>query len=111
MKKPAGRKRAARKPGRALRLSAQLWERVDGWAARQPDQPGRSEAIRHLLEAALAGLEPAGRRSRGATVQALRMAAREIGSLADQSAPSQERIKRKRRLLKGPGEFRKMRRD
>jgi hypothetical protein len=84
---------------------------VDGWAARQPGKPARPEAIRHLLEIALAGLEPGGRRSRTATAQALRMAAREVSSLADQSVSSGERIKRKRRLLKGPGEFRKMRRD
>jgi hypothetical protein len=84
---------------------------VDDWAARQPDKPGRSEAIRHLLEVALAGLEPAGRRSRTATAQALRMAAREVSSLADQSVSSAERIKRKRRLLKGPREFREMRKD
>jgi hypothetical protein len=120
MKKPAGRKAAARKPGRpaagrqpanAVRLSAPLWERVDRWAARQPDQPARPEAIRHLVEIALAGLEPAGRRNRTSTAKALRMAAREIGSLADRSAPSEERIKRKRRLLKGPREFRAMRKD
>jgi hypothetical protein len=41
-----------------------------------------------------------GRRSQAA--KALRMAAREIESLADKSAPPEERIKRKRRLLKGP---------
>jgi hypothetical protein len=41
-----------------------------------------------------------GRRSQAA--KALRMAAREIESLADMSAPPEERIKRKRRLLKGP---------
>ncbi len=120
MKKPAGRKRAARKRGRpaiggrsadTVRLSAPLRKRVDRWAARQPDQPGRAEAVRHLLETALAGLEPAGRRNRTATAQALRMAAREIGSLTDRSVPSEERIKRKRRLLKGPREFRAMRKD
>jgi hypothetical protein len=120
MKQPIGRKRAARNPRRsatgrrsanAIRLPAQLRKRVDRWAARQPDKPGRAEAIRHLLEAALAGLEPTGRRSRTATAQALRMAAREISSLADPSAPSEERIKRKRRLLKGPREFREMRKD
>lgn len=118
MKKLARRKRSTRKRGRpatgqdpvtAIRLSAELREIVDHWAARQPDKPRRSEAIRRLLEVGLAGFKPAGRRSQ--TAKVLRMAAREIGPLVDKSAPPEERIKRKRRLLKGPREFREMRKD
>ena len=118
MKKWARRKRSTRKRGRpatgqdpvtAIRLSAGLREIVDHWAARQPDKPRRSEAIRRQLEVGLAGFKPAGRRSQ--TAKALRMAAREIGPLVDKSAPPVERIKRKRRLLKGPREFREMRKD
>jgi hypothetical protein len=37
----------------AIRLSAKLRESVDGWAARQDDEPGRSEAIRRLVELGL----------------------------------------------------------
>jgi len=39
------------------------------------------------------------------------MAGAAIDRLADQSAPPEVRAKRKRRLLKGPSEFREMRED
>jgi hypothetical protein len=44
-----------------------------------------------------------------AAVKAADMAAREIDKLEDSSATSDQRQQRKRRLLKGPGEFRDMR--
>ena len=81
---------------------------MDQWAARQRDKPRRSEAVRRLIEAGLASFKPASQRSQ--TAKALRMAAREIDPLVDKDAPPEERIKRKRRLLKGPTEFREMRR-
>ena len=37
-----------------LRLYPELERRVDQWASRQPDEPGRPEAIRRLIEIALA---------------------------------------------------------
>jgi hypothetical protein len=46
------------------------------------------------------------KRRRSQTAKALRMAARQIESVADRSATPEERIKRKRRLLKGPRELR-----
>ena len=118
MKKPARGKRSISKrrrlatrqdPVTAIRLSVKLREIVDHWAARQPDKPRRPEAIRRLLEVGLAGFKSASRRSQSA--KALRMAAREIGPLVDKSAPPEERIKRKRRLLKGPREFREIRKN
>ena len=90
------------------RLPAELRDVVDQWAARQRDKPRRSEAVRRLIEAGLASFKPASQRSQ--TAKALRMAAREIDPLVDKDAPPEERIKRKRRLLKGPTEFREMRR-
>src|SRR5262249_15952409 len=36
-----------------LRLYPELEQKVDAWASKQPDQPGRPEAIRRLLEIAL----------------------------------------------------------
>jgi hypothetical protein len=43
--------------------------------------------------------------------RAAEMAAREIDRLGDQTATSEERAKRKRRLIKGPREFRDVRGD
>jgi hypothetical protein len=37
-----------------LRLYPELEQRVDRWASKQPDKPGRPEAIRRLIEIALA---------------------------------------------------------
>jgi hypothetical protein len=37
-----------------LRLYPELERRVDQWALKQPDKPGRPEAIRRLIELALA---------------------------------------------------------
>ncbi|MGY4476325.1 ribbon-helix-helix protein, CopG family [Bradyrhizobium sp. USDA 3364] len=38
---------------RTLRLSDEFIEKVDNWAAAQHDTPGRSEAIRRLVELGL----------------------------------------------------------
>jgi hypothetical protein len=38
-----------------LRLYPELERRVDAWASKQPDTPGRPEAIRRLIELALTG--------------------------------------------------------
>ncbi len=43
--------------------------------------------------------------------KAAEMAGREIDRLADQAATSEEQARRKRRLIKGPREFRDMRGD
>lgn len=39
----------------AIRLSKELRAKVDAWAATQEDEPGRSEAIRRLVELGLGG--------------------------------------------------------
>jgi hypothetical protein len=43
--------------------------------------------------------------------KAAQMASREIDRLADQAATSEQQAQRKRRLIKGPREFRDMRGD
>jgi metal-responsive CopG/Arc/MetJ family transcriptional regulator len=37
----------------AIRLSPELRAAIDAWAKKQEDKPGRSEAIRRLVEQAL----------------------------------------------------------
>ena len=49
----AGRPSTGADPVTAIRLSADLRANVDAWAAGQEDQPGRSEAIRRLVELGL----------------------------------------------------------
>jgi len=50
-----------RDPVTAIRLSPEFREKVDAWAARQEDKPPRSEAIRRLIEQALAAAPKRGR--------------------------------------------------
>jgi hypothetical protein len=105
-------KRGHRTSGRyaltSISVSSELRERVDAWAAKQSDKPTRPEAILRLVE-----LGPEATQQRGSLVnraaKASEMAAREIDRLIDPSATDEERQLRKRRLIKGPKEFRDVR--
>jgi hypothetical protein len=91
-----------------IRLSSELRENV-AWAARQIDKPGRSEAIPRLVKF---GLESTHRRESSRTKRAAKasaMAAQEIDRLGDPLVTDEERRLRKRRLIKGPKEFRDIR--
>jgi hypothetical protein len=88
-----------------IRLSDQFVARVDAWAAQQSEEIGRSEAIRRLVEIGLGSAKVA-RRGRIA-----KLAAVQIDRLTDPAAPAEEQASRKRRLLKGPEEFREVRVD
>jgi metal-responsive CopG/Arc/MetJ family transcriptional regulator len=86
-----------------LRLEPALLARVDRWAASQKDAPSRAQAIRRLVELGLVRTHRASK--------AAEMAGQEIDRLADPSASDEERQVRKRRLIKGPNEFRDLRRN
>jgi metal-responsive CopG/Arc/MetJ family transcriptional regulator len=96
---------------RAIRLSDEFLAKVDAWAERQDDQPGRSEAIRRLVEMGLTVKSRPKRASRAGADKANAMAANQLDRLADKSAPAEEQASRKRRLLKGPEEFQGVRVD
>jgi hypothetical protein len=49
----SGRPATGKDPVRTIRLSDEFIAKVDAWAARQVDDPGRSEAIRRLVELGL----------------------------------------------------------
>ena len=49
----AGRPATGKDPVRTMRLSDEFMASVDAWAERQTDAPGRSEAIRRLVEIGL----------------------------------------------------------
>jgi hypothetical protein len=55
-KKKRGRGRPRTGIGKpvGLRLYPELERKIDAWASKQPDRPGRPEAIRRLIESALA---------------------------------------------------------
>ena len=110
-KKRRGRPAARQAPVTALRLPGELRARVDAWAAQQQGAPGRSEAIRRLVETALAAAGPVKKLPKKIAAKARRLAGNTIDRLIDKSAPPAEQAKRKRRLLKGPPEFRRIRAD
>jgi hypothetical protein len=88
-----------------MRWHASVLEKIDEWRHRQNDAPSRTEAIRRLVELALAGVQRPKARSPKARSRALALAAAQIDKLSDPSASAEERQQRKRRLLKGPKEF------
>jgi hypothetical protein len=88
-----------------LRLHAPLLDALGAWIARQKPPPSRPEAIRRLLEQALA-VAPYWVGQGGSRRKAAEMAGRTIDRLADRAATDEQRAHRKRRLIKGPREFR-----
>ena len=80
------------------------------WAEAQPDRPSLSEAIRRLVELGLTV-----KRTKSAPSERQRAALADLASKAIDSlkveAPDDEKASRKRRLIKGPEEFRKDRVD
>jgi len=53
-KKRRGRPPTGQDPVTAVRLSPALKSQIEDWAKQQPDNPSRSEAIRRLVQLALA---------------------------------------------------------
>jgi len=51
--KRRGRPATGKDPTRTIRLSDDFIAQVDAWAGQQGDHPGRSEAIRRLVEMGL----------------------------------------------------------
>lgn len=110
-KKKRGRPATGRDPVTAIRLPDDLRVRVEAWATKQGDTPSRSEAIRRLIEMGLASVRAAKPTSKKSAAKAAGLAGEMVDYLSDPSVPADVREKRKRRLLKGPSEFREMRAD
>jgi hypothetical protein len=87
---------------------------IDAWAAAQNDEPGRSEAIRRLVEIGLSK-GPKQRRvlstSKQSAARAAELAAKVIDKHIDPAAAPAEREVRKRKLIQGPSPFRESRKD
>jgi hypothetical protein len=82
------------------------------WAEIQPDMPTLSEATRRLVEIALKS-ETSAKTERNTPnkVRAAELAAKTIEKIIDPAALPEERAQRRRRLTKGPSEFREDRVD
>ena len=94
-----------------VRLPHKLIKRIGRWGGRPGVSLSRSAAIRRLLEIGLehVALHSIVGTSKKGVEQAAGLASRMIDYLGDQSATHENREKRKKRLLKGPSEFREMR--
>jgi hypothetical protein len=84
---------------------------LDAWIAGQHPPPSRPEAIRRLVDLGLAATPSSRQRSPNARSKAHELANKQIDKLIDPSTTDDERQQRKRRLLKGPKEFREIRND
>jgi ribbon-helix-helix CopG family protein len=98
-----------RDPHVAARMPSSLIAEVEAWAA--ANNTSRSDAFRQLVELGLARTKSAGSTSAKSAERARQLAAKTIDGLIDPGAPAEETASRKRRLLKGPEEFREVRVD
>jgi hypothetical protein len=107
------------KDGNAKQLNVRMppdeLKSLDAWIKKQPaPRPTRAEAIRRLVEQALAGgAQPSHKRSKKSAAKAREMAGQAIDRLLGDagSLPVDERERRKRRITTGPSEFREIRGD
>ena len=93
-----------------FRAEPKLRAAIVKWAENQPDMPSLSEATRRLVEL---GLTVKTRRptSEGQKLRAREMAGTAIDRMTDTTTNPDDQARRKRRLLKGPEEFREVRVD
>jgi hypothetical protein len=108
--KVMGRPRTGITPLMGFRADPATRAAIVKWAEYQPDKPTLSEAIRGLVEIGLGRSKSAGPSAKSAK-RAKQLAAKTIDHLLDPAAPTEEAANRKRRLLKGPEEFREVRVD
>ena len=96
-----------------VRMPPDELKSLDVWIKTQPaPRPTRAEAIRRLVGQALAGgAQPSQKRRKKSAAKAREMAGQAIDRLLGDagSLPVDEQERRKRRLTKGPSEFREIR--
>jgi hypothetical protein len=107
--KKRGRPATGRDPVSAVRLPAGVSQAVDEWAA--ANDASRSEAIRRLVELGLTVKPKARPCAESQKQRAKELAAKAIEKMTDAAATDEVKLDRKRRLIKGPEEFRDVRVD
>jgi hypothetical protein len=93
-----------------FRADPELRTDIEKWAKGQPDKPKLSDAVRRLVELGLTAKTKSApsERQRAAFAE---LASKAIDSLTTGMPDNDEKASRKRRLLKGPEEFRSLRVD
>jgi hypothetical protein len=109
-RKKVGRPATGTEPLYGVRIADALMKQIMDWAKSQGAT--RSEAIRRLVELGLTVKTPAPAVSKpGRRLRAQELATKAIEKIIDPAAPPEERAQRRRRLTKGPPEFREARVD
>ena len=98
-------------PQIGVRVDTELLKLIDEWRRNQDDVPTRPEAIRRLVELGLTVKMSVKQPSSLKTARAKELATKAIEKIIDPSALPEERAQRRRRLTKGPLEFRGARVD
>ena len=109
--KRRGRPATGRDPMMGFRAAPVLRTSIVKWAESQPDMPTLSEATRRLVELGLAVKTKGRQSSEGQKLRAREMAGNAIDKMTDTAATPVDQATRKKRLLKGPEEFRTVRVD
>jgi hypothetical protein len=108
-KRGRGRPATGKDPILSTRVPKVLIGQIQTWADKQGAT--RSEAVRRLVEIGLSVSSSTRPQSPKTRAKAADMAAATIDRQADKAASPDEQESRKRRLLKGPKEFRDLRKD
>ena len=109
-KKRRGRPATGKDPLVSARMSSPLIAKVEAWAS--ANNTTRSEAFRRLVELGLnASVPERSSKKPGQKARAQELATNAIAGMQDPSAAPEEKAQRRRRLTKGPVEFREDRLD
>jgi hypothetical protein len=106
-----GRPATGTAPLVGVRMTEELQDEIKIWAKKQEDQPPLATAIRRLVELGLTHAKFFRTRSEKRSTRAKQLSAETIDTLVDPSTSADEAAQRKRKLLKGPEEFRQSRID
>jgi hypothetical protein len=111
-KKTRGRPATGKAPLVGVRMPEEFQAEIKAWAKKQQDHPALAPAIRRLVELGLETRTPAKpTRKASNKTRAAELAAKVVDKMIDPTAPADERDRRRRRLTKGPQEFREDRVD
>ena len=108
-KKRRGRPATGKDPQVVVRMPAALIAEVDAWGT--ANDAMRSEAIRLLVKLGLSVPSKARKQSPSGSDRAKELATKAVEGIINPSVPAEERALRRRRLTKGPTEFREDRVD
>ena len=95
-----------------VRMTEEFQAEIRAWAKKQQEDPALATAIRRLVELGLkVKMEAKRARKPGRRLRAQELATQAIEKIIDPAAAPEERAQRRRRLTKGPPEFREDRVD